>query len=110
MLMPLDISEISSMIQGLNSYNLLTDKLAKKVLWTIYTADKKKSKNYRSIENELSIKGNTWSHQILILPQFPYMSEKIVEFIDSTNKIYWATNIAKKAAKCWKKSFYICQY
>ena len=42
MLMPLDISEISSMIQGLNSYNLLTDKLAKKVLWTIYTADKKK--------------------------------------------------------------------
>ena len=40
-LMPklLDISKICYMIQGLNSYNLLTDKVAEKVPWTIYRPD-----------------------------------------------------------------------
>ena len=40
MLMLLDISEICSMIQRLNSYNLLTDKVAEKVPWTVYRPDK----------------------------------------------------------------------
>ena len=36
MLMLVGISEICSMIKRLNSYNLLTDKVAEKVPWTIY--------------------------------------------------------------------------
>ena len=39
-----DISEICSMIQRLNSYNLLTDKVTEKVPLTIYRPDKKKPK------------------------------------------------------------------
>ena len=38
---------------------------------------------------------------------FRAFQKKIVEFTDSTPTIYWSTNIAKKAANCWKKSFYI---
>ena len=41
----LDISEVSSTIQRLNSYNLLTNKIAEKVLWTIYRPDKKSEKS-----------------------------------------------------------------
>ena len=37
----LDISEICGMIQRLNSYNLLTDKVEVKVPWTIYRPDEK---------------------------------------------------------------------
>ena len=33
------------MIQRLNSYNLLTDKVAEKVPWTIYWPDKKSKKS-----------------------------------------------------------------
>ena len=40
----LDISEICSMTQRLNSYTLLTDKVAEKVPSTIHTPDKKKVK------------------------------------------------------------------
>ena len=40
----LDISEICYMIQRLNSYNLLTDKMAEKVPWTIYRPYEKKLK------------------------------------------------------------------
>ena len=72
MLKLLDISKISYMIQWLNSYNLLTEKVAEKLPWTIYRPEKK------------------------------------VEFTDSTLTIYWPRNIAKKAANCWKKPFYIC--
>ena len=41
MLTLLDIYEICSMIQRLNSYNLLADKVAKNVPWRIYMLDKK---------------------------------------------------------------------
>ena len=41
----LDTSEICSMIQRLNSYNLLTDKVTEKVPYTIYRPDKKKKKS-----------------------------------------------------------------
>ena len=44
MLTSLDISEICSMIQSLNSYNLVTEKKADKVPWTIYIPDKKEKK------------------------------------------------------------------
>ena len=40
MLTFLDISEICYMIERLNSYNLLTDKVAEKVPRTIYKPDK----------------------------------------------------------------------
>ena len=33
------------MIQRLNSYNLLTNKVAEKALWTIYIPDKKNEKS-----------------------------------------------------------------
>ena len=41
MLTLLNISEICSMIQRLNSYNLVTDKVTEKVSWAIYRPDKK---------------------------------------------------------------------
>ena len=41
MLTFMDISEICYMIQGLNSYNLLTDKVTEKVPCTISRADEK---------------------------------------------------------------------
>ena len=44
MLKLLDISKIYYMIQGLNSYNLLTEKVAEKVPWTIYRPLKKAKK------------------------------------------------------------------
>ena len=40
MLPLLDIYELCSMIQRRHSYNLLTDKVAEKVPWTIYRPDK----------------------------------------------------------------------
>ena len=46
MLKLLDISEICFRIQKLNSYNLLTDKVAEKVPQTIYRPDEKKLKRY----------------------------------------------------------------
>ena len=69
------------MVQRLNSYNLLTNKKGqKKTCW--------------KVEIELSINDNTKSPQIYILPQFLSMSEKFVEFTDSTHLIYWPTKIA----------------
>ena len=41
----LDNSEICSIIQRLNPYNLLTDRLAKKVPWAIYRPDIKSAKS-----------------------------------------------------------------
>ena len=41
MLKFLGISEICYIIQKFNSYNLLTNKVAEKVPWTIYRPDKK---------------------------------------------------------------------
>ena len=45
MLVLLDISNVCSVIQKLNSYNLLTDKVTEKVPRTIYTADEKSEKS-----------------------------------------------------------------
>ena len=98
------------MIQRLNSYNLLTDKVAEKVPWTIYRLDKKSKKKYRRVRNELLIKDNIKALKYKSCLSFPACQKKIVEFTDSTHTIYWPTNIAKKAANCWNKSFYICQY
>ena len=38
------------MIQRLNSYNLLTEKVAEKVTWTIYRPDKKSEKSIGELE------------------------------------------------------------
>ena len=59
MVMLLDNSEICSLIQKLNSYNLLTDKVTEKVILAIYKPDKKKLKKYQRVGNELSRKVNT---------------------------------------------------
>ena len=50
------ISEVCSMIQRLNSYNLVTDKVTEKVPYTFYRPVKKK-RDWGD-RNELSIKGN----------------------------------------------------
>ena len=110
MLTLLDISEICSMIQRINSYNLLTDQVAEKVPWTIYRPDKKKQTKYRKVGNELSIKDNIKALKYKSCLSFCACQKKIVEFTDSTNTIYWPTNITKIVANCWKKLFYICQY
>ena len=47
----LHISEICYIIQRLNSYNLLTNKVAEKVPWTIYRPDEKKLKKYQRVRN-----------------------------------------------------------
>ena len=85
------------MIQRLNSYNLLTDKVAEKVPWTIYRLDKKKQKKYWRTRNELSIKGNIKALEYRFCLSFPACQKKFVEFTDSNHTIYWPTNIAKKA-------------
>ena len=106
MLTLLDISEICSMIQRFNSYNSLTDK----VPWTIYRSDKKKQKEYRRVENELSINDNIKTLKYKSCLSFRTCQKKIIEFTDSTHMIYWPTSMAKKAANYWNRSFYICQY
>ena len=50
MLTLLDISVICSIIQRLNSYSLLTDKVAEKVPGTIYRSGKKSEKGIRALE------------------------------------------------------------
>ena len=50
MLKLLDMSEICYMIQNLNSYNLLTDKVAERLPWTIYRPDEKIYKSTRELE------------------------------------------------------------
>ena len=45
-----DIFKMCSMIQRLNSYNLLTDKVAEKVPQRIYRPDKKSKKSIRESE------------------------------------------------------------
>ena len=45
-----DISDVCSMIQRLNSYNLLTEKVTEKVPYTIYRPDKKTKKSIEESE------------------------------------------------------------
>ena len=70
----------------------------------------KKGKEYRSVGNELSIKDNIKALKYKSCLGFCTCQKKYVKFTDSTHIIYWPTNIAKKAANYWNKSFYICQY
>ena len=50
MLTLLDISEICSMVQRLNSHNLLTGKVAEKFTWAIYRPDKKSKKDIGELD------------------------------------------------------------
>ena len=84
-------------------------KSAEKVPWAIYRPDKKAKKVLEST-NKFSIEDNIKALKYKSCLSFHACQKKIVEFNDSTHTIYWPTNIAKKAAKCWNKSFCICQY
>ena len=66
-----------------------TKKVTKKVTWAIYRSDEKKLKSNWKVEIEFPINDNTKSPQIYTLPQFLTISEKIVEFTDSTHIIHW---------------------
>ena len=59
MLKLLDISEIYYMIQGLNSNNLLIEKVTEKVASKIHGPDEKKLKKYWRVGIEFSMKGKT---------------------------------------------------
>ena len=83
-----DISEVCSMIQRLNSYNLLTDKVTEKVPYTIYRPDEKNKKNYWGVRNELSIKDKIKALKYKSCFSFRTCQKKIVEFTDSTHTIY----------------------
>ena len=85
MLTLLDISMMCPMIQRLNSYNLLTEKVAEKVPWTISRSDKQKTKKV----------SENWKWTCL---SFCVCQKKIVKFTYSTHTIYRPTNVAKKAA------------
>ena len=82
-----DISEVCSMIQRLNSYNLLTDKVTEKVPYTTYRPDKKQKK-HRGVINELSIKDNIKALKYKSCLSFHTCQKKIVEFTDSIHTIY----------------------
>ena len=82
-----DISEVCSMIQRLNSYNLLTDKVTEKVPYTFYRSDKKQ-KMYRGVRNELSIRDNIKALKYKSCLSYRTCQKKIVEFNDSTHTIY----------------------
>ena len=81
-----DISEVCSMIQRFNSYNLLTGKVTEKVPYTIYRPDKKQK--HRGVRNELSIKDNIKGRKYESCLSFRTCHKKIVEFTDSTHTIY----------------------
>ena len=83
-----DISEVYSMIQRLNSYNLLSDKGTEKVPETICRPDKENKKKYRGVRIELSIKGNIKSLKYKFCFNFCTCRKRIVEFTDSTHTIY----------------------
>ena len=83
-----DISEVCSMIQRLNSYNLLTEKVIEKVPYTIYRPDKKNKKKYRGVRNKLSIKDNIKALNYKSCLSFRTCQKKNVEFTDSTHTIY----------------------
>ena len=63
----------------------------------------KKQKMYQWVKNELSIKDNIKALKYNSCLSFHTCEKKIVDITDSTHRIYWPTNIAKKAANCWNK-------
>ena len=105
MLTLLDISEIRSIIQKLNSYNLLTGKVAEKISWTLYRPNKKTWKEYWRVAVELFIKDNIKALKYKSCLNFCACQKKFLEFTDSTNTIYWLKNRAKNSIKLLKKIF-----
>ena len=82
MLKLLDISKICSMIQRLNSNNLLIQNGWKSLLNNLQTRQKKVSES--------------WKENFQKGQHFCACQKKIVEFTGSALTIYWPTNIAKK--------------
>ena len=98
MLTLLDISMMCPMIQRLNSYNLLTEKVAEKVPWTISRSDKQKTKKVSENWKWTFHKGQCKSLRKKSCLSFCVCQKKIVKFTYSTHTIYRPTNVAKKAA------------
>ena len=82
----LDISEIKG---STHTIYRPTKRESKSDLKNLQTRWKNAKKKYWKVETELPIDDNTKIPQIYTLPQFLSMSEKIVEFTDSTHIIYW---------------------
>ena len=98
------MSEICYIIQRHNSYNLMTDKVAESVPWTIYRPDEKGIKVPESWKLTF-YKGQYFKPSNLNLASVSeHAGKNIVEFADSTHTIYWSTNIAKQVANSWKQS------
>ena len=82
-----DISEVCSMIQRLNSYILLTDKVSEKVPYTFYKPGKK-TKKVSGVRSQLSINGNTKALKYKSCVSFRTCHKKNHELTDSTHTIY----------------------
>ena len=78
-----DISEVCSMIQRLNSYNLLTDKVTEKVPYTIYRPDKKNKKSIGKSEMD-----NIKALKYISCISFRTCQKNFFDFTDSTHTIY----------------------
>ena len=84
-----DISEVCSMLQRVNSYNLLNDKVTEKIPCTIYRPDKKQ-KMYWGVRNELSSNINLTSVSV-------HVREKLLNLL--TELIQFTDQLAKKSSK-----------
>ena len=82
------ISEICSMIERLNSCNLLAEKVAEKFPRTIYRPDKKKRKKYQKVRNELFIKDNIKALKYKSCISFRACQENFFEFTYSAHTMY----------------------
>ena len=102
----LDICKICYMIQGLSSYNLLTDKVTGKVPWTIYWPDKKSWKVPECWKLTFHKGQYLKPSNINFASVFDHVRKKL-EFTDPTHTIYWPKNIAKEAANCWTVFVYL---
>ena len=103
MLKLLDISEVNDSTHTI----YWPTKCGLKVTWAIYRPDEKVMKSWNwTFHKWLYLKPSNLNFASI----FKHVKNKIVEFTDSTNTIYWPAKIAQEVASSWKWSFYICQY
>ena len=76
------------MIQRLNSYNLLTGKVAEKVSWTICRPDKKSEKNIGVWKWTFHKAQYLKPSNINLASVIVHVDKKIVGFTDSTHATY----------------------
>ena len=75
------------MIQRLNSYNLLTDKVTENVTQTIYRPEKENKKSIGESEMNFPYGQNIKALKYKSCHSFRTCQKKIVEFTDSTHTI-----------------------